>query len=243
MDIIVHKAGSRGYFNHGWLVTNHSFSFAAWYNPEKMNFGALRVLNDDFVAPDSGFGRHPHQNMEIISIALEGTLTHEDSEGNRDTIGKGDVQVMSAGTGIVHSEMNMSGTVTSNFLQLWIYPDEQDIKPAYAQKRFDLAERKNSFQVITGPRGSSAPLTIKQDAYLSMIDLDKGQTSEYKIHNPENGVYLFTIEGEIVLDGQILKKRNAAGITNAESIVITATDNSELLLIEVPMKDKNGQGY
>ena len=234
MKKIIHKAESRGYADHGWLRSYHTFSFASYQNSERMNFGMLRVLNDDVVQPKMGFGTHPHRNMEIISIPISGALSHTDSIGNKRSIEVGEVQVMSAGTGLKHSEFNDSKIDAVNFLQLWIIPEIENITPHYNQKIFEALERKNKFQVLVSPKdkqvGGSLP--INQQGYISMIDLDKGFETAYDL---KNGAYFFLIEGEVLIEDENLEKRDAIGIIEKEKVYIKANKSSKLLVIDVPM--------
>jgi len=234
MKKIIHKAASRGYADHGWLKSFHTFSFASYQNSERMNFGMLRVLNDDVVQPEMGFGTHPHRNMEIISIPLSGALSHKDSIGNKRSIEVGEVQVMSAGTGLKHSEFNDSKIDAVNFLQLWIIPEIENITPYYNQKIFEALERKNKFQVLVSPKDKQAAgsLPINQQGYISMIDLDKGFETAY---NLKNGAYFFLIEGEVLIENENLKKRDAIGIIETNKVNIKANKSSKLLVIDVPM--------
>lgn len=233
-NIIRHDANSRGVADFGWLLSKHTFSFGRYYNPERMHFGALRVLNDDIVQGGMGFGTHPHDNMEIVSIPLKGDLEHKDSTGNTEVIRSGDVQIMSAGYGLTHSEYNHSKTDLVNFLQIWVLPKKRDIEPRYQQITFDPAERKNKLQTVVAPDDDQA-LWINQDSWFTLSDLDQEKTIEYILHNPSNGVYVFIIEGEVSIDNQPLGKRDALGITDVEKKAITAKANSQLLFIEVPM--------
>jgi hypothetical protein len=234
MKKIIHKAASRGYADHGWLKSYHTFSFASYQNSERMNFGMLRVLNDDVVQPEMGFGTHPHRNMEIISIPISGALSHTDSIGNKRSIEVGEVQVMSAGTGLKHSEFNDSKIDAVNFLQLWIIPEIENITPYYNQKIFEALERKNKFQVLVSPMdkqvGGSLP--INQQGYISMIDLDKGFEIAYDLRN---GAYFFLIEGEVLIEDENLEKRDAIGIIEKDKVYIKANKSSKLLVIDVPM--------
>ncbi len=234
MKTIIDRANTRGKANFGWLDSSHSFSFGRYYNPQKMGFGLLRVLNDDYIAPGTGFGRHPHDNMEIISVPISGGLAHQDSEGNEHEIRAGEVQIMSAGTGIEHAEMNLSKTETTNFLQLWIFPKRQNIKPNYAQKNFPAAERKNKIQTIVSPTDEEA-LWINQDAVLSLANFEKEQSADYKFHFSGNGVYAFVIKGQIAVGDQVINQRDAIGIYDTEQFSFKALDNAEVLLIEVPL--------
>ena len=235
MKKIIHKAESRGYFDYGWLKTNHTFSFSNYYDPERVNFGMLRVLNDDFVAPAKGFGTHPHNDMEIVSIPLKGALAHKDSAGNEEIIAPNDVQVMSAGTGITHSEYNHFNKEVTNFLQLWIFPDQQGHKPRYDQKTFSVEEKKNKLLTIVSPDKRNGGLWLNQDAYLSMTDMEQGKLLTYSINTKGNGVYIFLIEGEISVGEETLSKRDGMGIWDAEELSIEAIKDSQVLLIEIPM--------
>ena len=234
MKKIIHKAESRGYADHGWLRSYHTFSFASYQNSERMNFGMLRVLNDDVVQPEMGFGTHPHRNMEIISIPISGALSHTDSIGNKRSIEVGEVQVMSAGTGLKHSEFNDSKIDAVNFLQLWIIPEIENITPYYNQKIFEALERKNKFQVLVSPKGKQVEgsLPINQQGYISMIDLDKGFETTYDL---KNGAYFFLIEGEVLIEGENLEKRDAMGVVEKNKVNIKANKSSKLLVIDVPM--------
>jgi redox-sensitive bicupin YhaK (pirin superfamily) len=234
MKKIIHKAKSRGYADHGWLKSYHTFSFASYQNSERMNFGMLRVFNDDVVQPKMGFGTHPHRNMEIISIPISGALSHTDSIGNKRSIEVGEVQVMSAGTGLKHSEFNDSKTNAVNFLQLWIVPEIENITPYYNQKIFEALERKNKFQVLVSPKDKqvAGSLPINQQGYISMIDLDKGFETAY---NLKNGAYFFLIEGEVLIEDEKLEKRDAIGVVEKKKVNIKANKASKLLVIDVPM--------
>ena len=234
MKKIIHKAASRGYADHGWLRSYHTFSFASYQNSERMNFGMLRVFNDDVVQPKMGFGTHPHRNMEIISIPISGALSHTDSIGNKRSIEVGEVQVMSAGTGLKHSEFNDSKIDAVNFLQLWIIPEIENITPYYNQKIFEALERKNKFQVLVSPKDKQVvgSLPINQQGYISMIDLDKGFETTYDL---KNGAYFFLIEGEVLIENENLKKRDAIGIIEKNKVNIKANKSSKLLVIDVPM--------
>ena len=234
MKKVIHKAATRGTANHGWLKSYHTFSFANYQDSERMNFGMLRVLNDDIVQPKMGFGKHPHRNMEIISIPISGALSHKDNMGNKRSIDVGEVQVMSSGTGLTHSEFNDSKTDAVNFLQLWIIPEIENITPHYNQKIFEALERKNKFQVLVSPMdkqvGGSLP--INQQGYISMIDLDKGFETAYDL---KNGAYFFLIEGEVLIEDENLEKRDAIGIIEKEKVYMKANKSSKLLVIDVPM--------
>jgi redox-sensitive bicupin YhaK (pirin superfamily) len=233
---IIHKADTRGIADHGWLKSRHTFSFAGYNNPERVRFGLLRVLNDDIVEPGMGFGTHPHDNMEIVSIPLKGALAHKDSAGNEHVINTGDVQIMSAGSGLNHSEYNASKKDAVNFLQIWVFPKERDIEPRYEQKTFNADERDNKFQTVVSPEKNNGALWINQDAYFSLANLQKGAELKYDIKLKGNGVYIFVLNGSVNAAGENLSARDAMGIEETESIEIKADEASELLVIEVPMK-------
>ena len=234
MKKIIHKAASRGYADHGWLKSNHTFSFGSYQDFERMNFGMLRVLNDDIVQPKMGFGTHPHKNMEIISIPISGALSHKDSMDNKRSIEVGEVQVMSAGTGVTHSEFNDSKTEEVNFLQLWIIPEIENVTPYYNQKMFDKVGRKNKFQTLVSPRNKQIAnsLPITQQGYIAMIDLDKGIEVTYEL---KNAAYFFLINGSIDVENDTLETRDAIGIYDIDVVTITGNKNSKLLVIDVPM--------
>ncbi len=234
MQKVIHRAVTRGHANHGWLDTHHSFSFAGWYNPDRMNFGLLRVLNDDRVAAGRGFGRHPHDNMEIVSIPLSGSLEHQDNMGNQAVIRAGDVQIMSAGTGVQHAEYNHSRDEEVRFLQIWVFPKARNIEPRYEQKTFPLEERKNQLQMVVSPAHDEA-VWINQDAYFSLGSYEAGKEAGYTIQHPGNGLYLFVLEGEVEVGGEKLARRDAMGLWDLEKVDIKASKDSEFLLIEVPM--------
>jgi len=235
MKKIIHKAESRGYFDFGWLKTNHTFSFGNYYDPERVNFGTLRVLNDDIVAAGEGFGTHPHNDMEIVSIPLLGALAHKDSTGTEKAIVPNEVQVMSAGTGILHSEYNHSKENETNFLQIWIFPDKKGHEPRYNQKSFDPEDRKNKLQFVVTPEKKDNNLWLNQDAYFALVDLEKDKSINYKIHTKGNGVYLFTIEGMISVGDEVLAKRDGIGIWEVDSLTVSAKQDAKLLFMEVPM--------
>ena len=238
MKTIVHKANERGYANHGWLQANHSFSFANFFNPEKVHFGALRVLNDDIVAPKMGFGTHPHDNMEIITIPLSGVLKHRDSMHDQwQPVLPNEVQVMSAGTGVQHSEINGSGDEYLSLFQIWIIPNKRNVEPRYDQKSFEASGRHNKLQTLVTSidEQHEGSLKIHQDALISRINLDKDATFEYTLKNKNQGVYVMNIHGSINIDGQILESRDAVGVSETESFTIATTETSEILFIEVPM--------
>lgn len=235
MKTILHKSEERGHVDHGWLNSYHSFSFASYYDPSKIHFGALRVLNDDTVQGGQGFGRHPHDNMEIVSIPLSGALQHQDSTGHQHIIKQGDIQIMSAGSGIQHSEKNASDDIEVKFLQIWIIPKVSEISPRYNQKAFSQENRKNRWQTVVAPDNKDA-VFINQDSWFSLGNLDKDFSLPYSLHNPESGVYIFVLKGKIEAAGKILNSRDALGVWETTSIQIQAKEPSEVLLIEVPMK-------
>lgn len=235
MKKVIHKANTRGYANHGWLKSYHTFSFAGYHNPERVHFGMLRVLNDDFVDAGMGFGKHPHDNMEIISIPLSGALHHQDSTGRDKIIKTGDVQIMSAGTGIYHSELNASQQEPVAFLQLWIFPKVNSIEPRYDQKEFNVADRTNQFQVVVSPTQENDSLFINQDAWLSLLELEEGKEAMYTIHKEGNGVYCFVIEGQLEIADENTERRDAIGIWDTAEFSLKASQKSSVLFIEVPM--------
>ena len=235
-NMVLHKADSRGKVDHGWLKSNHTFSFANYHNPERMHFGVLRVLNDDFVEGGKGFRTHPHNNMEIISIPLDGDLKHEDSMGNSGVIKLGDVQVMSAGTGIKHSEYNKNEEKPVKFLQIWLFPKKKDVEPRYDQMTFKIEDRKNKFQQILSPTEEDEGVWIHQDAWFHLGRFDKKQKTDYSVNKTGNGVYAFIIEGEAKINGQSLEKRDGLGVWNIDKLEIEATEEAEILLMEVPMQ-------
>lgn len=234
MKTILHKAATRGHADHGWLDTYHTFSFASYFNPERVHFGALRVLNDDKVAPSEGFGIHPHQNMEVISIPLKGYLRHGDSIENSSVITPGTIQVMSTGTGIYHSEYNDSATEPLEFLQIWVFPKKENTKPKYDNFDIQHAVKRNELSLIVSPEGN-APASILQDAWFSIGKLDKGVKKTYDMHREDTGVYVFVIEGQANVSGTVLSRRDGMGIYDTNSVAIEALEDSEILLIEVPM--------
>ncbi len=231
---VYHAANTRGHADHGWLDTYHSFSFASWHNPDRMHFGALRVLNDDFVAGGGGFPHHRHDNMEIISIPLEGELEHEDSMGHTAVIRQGDVQIMSAGMGIVHSEKNKNDGSHVRFLQIWIYPTAKGLQPSYDQQDFDRSLEHNDLLAIVSPEGVEG-VEIHQNAWLSLGSWDAGYKQLYSLHGHDQGVYAFILEGSVTIDGRTAQRRDGLGIYNTPSIEIAALEDSRILLIEVPM--------
>jgi len=236
MKSILHKSTTRGKAQHGWLKSYHSFSFGEYYHPKRMNFGALRVLNDDTVAAGMGFGTHPHRDMEIISIPLEGVLEHKDSMGNNAVIRTGDIQVLSAGTGISHSEFNKSNKASVKFLQIWILPNRKEIPPRYDQISLNIRDRHNQFQQILSPYPEDDGVWINQKAWFHISHLDAGKELCYKLKNKKNsGVYVFILTGSVDINEQKLSTRDGFGVWETEGFTVKANLNSELLLIEVPM--------
>lgn len=236
MKKILHKADKRGHADHGWLNAWHSFSFASYHDPEKVHFGVLRVLNDDTVAGGMGFGTHPHDNMEIITIPLSGQLEHKDSMGNTGIISKGEVQVMSAGTGIQHSEKNKDQNEALKLLQIWLFPNKKNVKPRYDQKAFDLDAANNNLLTIVSPMGEKEGLNIHQNAWFSLGKLDKDFKTSYQLKDKNNGVYAFVIDGAISINGEKLNRRDGLGIAETGELEIKAESDAELLLMEIPMQ-------
>jgi hypothetical protein len=235
-NTILHKAATRGRANHGWLDSHHTFSFANYYNPERMHFGVLRVLNDDRVEAGMGFGTHPHDNMEIISIPLEGDLEHKDSMGNTAVIRNGDIQVMSAGSGITHSEYNRNKDSEVKFLQIWVFPNKKNVTPRYDQITLNTKDRHNKLQQIVSPSADDEGVWINQDAWFHMGNFDKGFSTQYKIKKAGNGVYAFVLKGDVTIEGNDLNTRDGLGIWNADAISIKAnSQDAEVLLMDIPM--------
>ncbi len=236
MNTVLHKAETRGEANHGWLHAKHSFSFANYYNPERMHFGVLRVLNDDIIAGGKGFGMHPHDNMEIITIPLEGDLAHKDNMGNSAVIKQGDVQVMSAGTGVNHSEFNPNEDKETKLFQIWLFSNKKDVEPRYDQLSIrDIAE-ENKFYQILSPNKEDQGVWIHQDAWFSLGKFENGKSDVYTLNRQGNGVYIIVIEGSVEIDGQILEKRDGLGIRDVDELELVATENAKVLLMEVPMQ-------
>lgn len=235
MKTVLHKATTRGYANHGWLNSHHSFSFANYYNPERMHFGVLRVLNDDVVAGGRGFSTHPHDNMEIISIPLEGDLEHKDSMGNTAVIKQGDVQAMSAGTGIFHSEYNKNKSQEVKFLQIWVFPNKRDVLPRYDQITLKDEDLQNKFQQVLSPSADDAGVWIHQNAWFHIGKFEKGCEETYEVKASENGVYAFVLEGNVTIEGQELGKRDGFGVWNTDRINLMAGSDAKVLLMDVPM--------
>ena len=234
-QFILHKENTRGHANHGWLNAHHSFSFANYYNPERMHFGVLRVLNDDLIDGGMGFGTHPHDNMEIITIPLEGDLAHKDSMGNTEIIKNGDIQVMSAGTGIQHSEFNPNADQQTKLLQIWLFPNQRNVTPRYQQITLDVADRHNKLSQVLSPNADDEGVWIHQDAWFHMGNFDSGIATTYKLKKEGNGVYVFILKGNVTINGQELNTRDAMGISDFETLNIKANTEAEFLLMEVPM--------
>lgn len=237
---IIHRANDRGHKNHGWLETWHSFSFAGWYDPARVHFGALRVLNDDILAPGQGFGRHPHDNMEIVTLVTEGALKHTDSMGNEGIIQAGEVQVMSAGTGVYHSEFNPDPAQRAKLFQIWLFPRAQGTAPRYDQKKLDATQHHNQFHAIIAPGPNASGLWIGQDAWFNLGTFDPGRPGHYAIKRPGNGVYALVMNGSAIINGMHLGERDAAGWGEATELAVQAgTTGAELLLIDLPMTFSN----
>jgi redox-sensitive bicupin YhaK (pirin superfamily) len=233
---VLHKSETRGDANHGWLHSRHTFSFADYYDPERVHFGMLRVLNDDIVEAGMGFSTHPHDNMEIISIPLEGDLEHKDSMGNISVIKHGDVQVMSAGSGITHSEYNRNKDRRVKFLQIWVFPNRKNVKPRYDQITLNIADRHNMFQQILSPNPDDAGVWIYQNAWFHLGHFDKGFSADYKVKAAGNGVYTFVLSGSVTINNQALNSRDGLGIWDTDKLSVKADGDAEFLMIEVPMK-------
>lgn len=235
MKIQHHPANARGHANHGWLDSYHTYSFASYYDAKRMGLGALCVINDDTVEPGRGFDTHSHENMEIISIPLNGALAHKDSMNNVKVIQAGEVQIMSAGTGVTHSEYNHSNSEQVNFLQIWVMPKKHDIEPRYEQRQFDAEERQDQFKLIISPDGEAGALTVNQDAWFSLIDFETIDSARYNARGNAHGIYVFVIEGSLELKGQTLNKRDGIEIRDASEVDLTATRGTRLLIMEVPL--------
>ncbi|HET8574200.1 MAG TPA: pirin family protein [Edaphocola sp.] len=238
MKTILHKADSRGHADHGWLNTYHTFSFADYYDPGRMGFGALRVLNDDTVSAGMGFGKHPHRDMEIVSIPLEGVLQHGDNMGHEGVIRRGEIQVMSAGTGVIHSEKNASDEQPVKFLQIWIFPKSAGLPPRYDQMSVAEHEKKNDFQQILSPNRDDDGVWIHQDAWFHLAEFDKGIARTYALKKQGNGVYVFVIEGKARVGEQVLEKRDGYGIYDTGAFTLEALEDAEILVMEVPMAEE-----
>lgn len=235
-NTILHKANTRGHADHGWLNAYHSFSFASWFNPERVQFGVLRVLNDDTVASGMGFGEHGHDNMEIITIPLEGDLAHKDSMGNAETIKTGDVQVMSAGTGIRHSEFNPNQDQHTKLFQIWLFPKYRNVTPRYQQITLDVSQQKNNFAQILSPNSDDEGVWIYQDAWFYLSDFDANFSRKLSLKKEGNGFYIMNIDGQIEVNGEKLEKRDAIGIWDTNEIEIKATSDTKFLVMEIPME-------
>jgi len=236
MKTVFHAAASRGHQDHGWLKANHSFSFANWHHPERVHFGALRVLNDDYIAAGTGFGTHPHDNMEIVTIPLVGDLTHQDSMGHSAVICEGDIQVISAGTGIYHSEQNQREDSAVELLQLWFFPNQKDVTPRYDQISIRDLKKENAFYQILSPDPKDGGSWIYQDVWMHLGDFSKTTSTRYSLGQPSNGVYVFVLEGKVKIGDQTLTKRDALGVWDTPSIAFNIEKNTRLLLIDVPLK-------
>jgi redox-sensitive bicupin YhaK (pirin superfamily) len=235
MKSVIHRAEDRGFADHGWLNAYHSFSFANYYDPDKVQFGALRVLNDDSINGGQGFGMHPHDNMEIITIPISGAIEHKDSMGNQGIIREGEIQVMSAGTGIYHSEFNHNKDEKLKVFQIWVIPKLRDVKPRYGQFRIEDVSRPNEFYLIVSPEQENSGAWIHQDAWFSLCELEKGNEASYELNKKDHGIYLFIIEGSVMSNDIELNNRDAIGIWQSNGVSLTASENSRLLLMEVPM--------
>lgn len=236
MKTIFHPAKERGFNSFGWLKSYHSFSFGKFNDPEKMNFGLLRVLNDDRVEQSMGFGTHGHANMEIVSIPLNGALRHKDSTGRDEIIKSGDVQIMSAGSGIQHSEYNASKEEPVDFLQIWVFPKVENIEPRYEQKSFSDAQKENKFLTVVSPDTEDEAITINQDAWFSLANLSEGKQLDYELHDNKNGIYVFVLEGGVEVADKALEKRDAIGVYETDgSVTLNAKNDTKVLVIEVPM--------
>lgn len=235
MKTIFHASNSRGAANHGWLNAKHSFSFASWYNPERTNFGALRVLNDDIVSPGAGFGTHPHDNMEIITIPLSGSIAHKDSMGNSSIIKTGEIQVMSAGTGIQHSEFNPDENEELRLFQIWIFPNKRNVVPRYDQFEMNTQAMKNNFLQLVSPNKEDEGTWIHQNAWIKIAEVDSNVEIVYSFNSKENGVYFMLIDGDVTINNQQLKQKDAFGVWNTDTVVLKANCQSKILAIEIPM--------
>lgn len=236
-NTVFHPAETRGHANHGWLDAHHTFSFAGYSDPSRVHFGALRVMNDDIVKGGYGFGKHPHDNMEIITVILDGALEHQDNMGHKEAIQENEVQVMSAGTGVFHSEYNHNKDKDVNLMQLWIFPNKNNVTPRYDQRKFDPQERINKLQALVSPiTNKDEGLKIHQDAWIYRTTLEAGKMIAHKLHSSNSGLYIFVIDGAITVNGQTMKKRDGIGISGTDEVSFTADAISDLLLIEVPME-------
>ena len=236
MKTILHKSETRGHANHGWLDTYHTFSFANYYNPDRVNFGALRVLNDDWIASGEGFGKHPHDNMEIITIPLVGAVEHKDSMGNHGEIAAGEIQVMSAGTGIFHSEFNRNQNQELQLLQIWVIPNKRNVTPRYDQISLAAIEKPDELFQILSPNPNDQGVWIHQNAWFYLGELSEGWEGKYELNDKNNGVYFFVIEGHVTIAGQALNQRDGFGVSEVAQIEIAADNQTKLLIMEVPMQ-------
>jgi redox-sensitive bicupin YhaK (pirin superfamily) len=245
MKKILHPASTRGTADYGWLQANYSFSFASYFNPNRIQFGQLRVLNDDRVAPGAGFGTHPHQNMEIVTIPQEGALRHKDSTGGEGVIAAGDIQIMSAGSGVEHSEMNASSTEPVSLFQIWVLPETKNVPPRYDQKKIASLMRENELCTVIKPKdkASKDELWLHQQAYFSLGKFNRPTETTYTLHNKSHGVYVFVISGAVTVTGENLAPRDAIGIWEIDAVTITTTENSHILVIEVPMDSSKNTPY
>lgn len=234
---ILIKANSRGHADHGWLKANHTFSFANYYNPDRMHFGVLRVLNDDYIAPGRGFGTHPHDNMEIITIPLEGDLEHKDSMGHKEVIKNGDVQVMSAGTGVYHSEYNANQDKPVKLFQIWLFPNKRNVEPRYDQITLDQEKMANQFMQILSPNPDDEGVWIHQDAWFHLGKFEQGKCEDYRLKKPAtNGLYAMVVDGKFKVNGQELSERDALGIWDTNEVPVETLEPGRILLMEVPMQ-------
>lgn len=236
MKTVLYKAGTRGHANHGWLDSYHTFSFAGYYDPQRVHFGALRVLNDDTVAGGQGFGTHPHDNMEIVSIPLSGSLRHKDSMGNTAVITEGEVQVMSAGTGVYHSEHNNSASEEVRFLQIWVFPDTKNVEPRYDQIKVSDIATHNAFYQVVSPNAGEQGVWVHQQAWFHLGSFDAGVSTAYQFKKPGNGLFVFVLEGTVEVNGELLERRDGLGISDTTEIKLTAGTDARVLLMEVPMQ-------
>jgi redox-sensitive bicupin YhaK (pirin superfamily) len=235
MKTVLYKSETRGHANHGWLNTHHTFSFANYYNPERVNFGALRVLNDDWIAAGQGFGTHPHDNMEIITIPLAGVVEHKDSMGNHGTISAGEIQVMSAGTGIFHSEYNHEKDKDLELFQIWVFPNKRNVTPRYDQISLAGLEKVDEFYQVLSPNPNDQGVWIHQNAWFHLGNLSEGWSGKYELKDKSNGVYFMVIEGTVIIAGQELNRRDGIGVSEVESIEVKSTADTKLLVMEIPM--------
>ena len=235
MNITLHKSDTRGFADHGWLKSYHTFSFAGYYNPERIHFGTLRVLNDDLVAPGMGFGTHPHENMEIVTIPLSGMVAHKDSLGNEGIIHEGEIQVMSAGTGIYHSEYNGSKEEETSFLQIWILPREKGLQPRYGQKSLSEKMQKDKLNELISPSKEGEGLWLNSESWFYMGEFEKEKRITYRVNRTGNGIYIFMIKGQANIEGNHLDERDGAGVSGTGQFDLVVGENTRILLMEIPM--------